>query len=129
MSLDVYTEPVGVECGVLIILVATGGTEHTAIDTIRTSSSLRYVLLVHHESDNSLPATPGDKPVLKSILSVSVVVVMLGQAGGRVSALMKAYSALNRIRGNIILVLGSPLPWLVYPPGVEDVVREVWSNI
>jgi len=115
--LGLITEPTGVEADVLVVLVATGGTEHVVLGTARLSG-VRYVLLVYHDSDNSLPATLEVAPALRSFCGVGLA--PLTALRGRVEPLIKASRALSRIRGRAVLVLGKPSPWLVYSSGAEE---------
>ncbi len=115
--LGLITEPTRVEAEVLVILVATGGTEHVVLETAKLSKA-KYVLLVYHDSDNSLPATLEVAPALRELCGVGLA--HLRDVESRVMPLLRASEALSRIRGGVIAVLGRPSPWLVYSSGAED---------
>jgi len=119
--LGLVTEPTRVDAEVLVVLVATGGVEHVVLGTARLSGA-RYVLLVYHDSDNSLPAALEVAPALREFCGVGLA--HIGTAGSRVGQLVRATRALSRIRGAVVLVLGGPSPWLVYSSGAEGRVTE-----
>jgi len=118
--IGLITEPTRVEAEILVVLVATGGTEHIVLDTARLSGA-RYVLLAYHDSDNSLPAALEVAPALRELCGVGLV--HLNSAGSRVGPLVRASEALSKIRGGLVLVVGKPSPWLVYSSGVEGEVE------
>jgi len=115
--LGLITEPTRAEADVLVVLVATGGTEHIVLGTAKLSG-VRYVLLVYHDSDNSLPAVLEVAPALKDLCEVGLV--PLSSVGAEARPLLRASEALSRIRGGSVLVIGKPSPWLVYSSGAEE---------
>lgn len=103
-----------------MIFVATGGTEHLVLETVRRSG-LRYALLVYHDFENSLPAVVEVVPELRRHAEVDVV--RLDSAAEAAEHVLKAARAFASISGSKLLVLGKPSPWLVYSSGVEEAVR------
>jgi len=116
----VITEPAGLSATSAIIFVATGGTEHILLETIKMSK-FSYVLLVYHELENSLPAVLEALPVLRSVTRVDVV--KLDSLSEQLEPVVTASRAVNRLRKSKLLVIGSSSPWLIYSSGVEEVLR------
>jgi hypothetical protein len=61
--------------------------EHVVLGTARLSGA-RYVLLVYHDSDNSLPAALEVAPALREFCGVGLA--HIGTAGSRVGQLVRA---------------------------------------
>lgn len=116
-NLGVITEPSSLGAGAAILFVATGGTEHILLETVRRSG-LRYVLLVYHDHENSLPAVLESAPVLRGLAHVDVV--KLDNLQRWVEPVVSASRAAGRLRGSRLLLIGDPSPWLVYSSRSED---------
>lgn len=115
----VRTDPEEISSSAAVIFVATGGTEHIVLESVKRSK-LRYVLLVYHDYENSLPAVLEVAPALRVHAWVDIVGIdSLHEYLGPVTAASRTLDALG---GSRILVVGGPSPWLVYSSSVDDVV-------
>lgn len=116
----VLTEPSELEGVAAVVLVATGGTEHTILETVRRSK-LRYVLLVYHDFENSLPAVMEVTPALRKYVHVEIA--HLSSMRSLVEHIATASRAALTLSSSKLLVFGSPSPWLVYSSGSDDALR------
>jgi L-fucose isomerase-like protein len=114
---------------VLVILVATGGTEQTTLDVLarrRGDGRDEPVILVAHRSHNSLPAALETLAAVRQAGRRGRIVFITGDAEADARSVDEAVGdveAIRRFRSIRLGVVGGPSSWLVASSPDPDVVR------
>lgn len=112
--ISLSTSPGGFDasgCRGIIVVLATGGTEHIALDIMRESSTpFAIVGLPYANSASSLAelALPA-----RGRASLRLLPGLGDDGRGPMSSIVRGVHAASRVKGARILLLGEPSPWLV----------------
>ncbi|MGY0288828.1 MAG: hypothetical protein ACUX7D_08780 [Candidatus Methanodesulfokora washburnensis] len=98
------------------ILVMTGGTEEI-VEKIGGSWPL---LLIYHDSENSLPAAI---EAASSLRKKGRVVWLAHWSSTEIPVILSAIKAIKRIRGFRLGIIGDPSPWLTYSRSSDEDLR------
>ncbi|MET1159791.1 MAG: hypothetical protein ABWW65_02410 [Thermoprotei archaeon] len=123
--IGIVHEPRGIEgCELLVVLIATGGTEHIVL---KLSENTRYMALIYHRYNNSLPALLEVLPVLREKELFIELIPYTGdqrELREELKKLVKAYRVVKELQGLRLGIVGGISDWLVYSRVDPDRVRE-----
>ncbi|MGB9630581.1 MAG: hypothetical protein ACP5KE_02550 [Candidatus Methanodesulfokora sp.] len=100
------------------VLVMTGGTE----DVIERIGGNWPLLLIYHDSENSLPAAI---EATSSLRKRGRVVWIAHWSSPEIPSILSAIRAIRRIRGFRLGIIGDPSPWLTYSRSSDDDLRRI----
>ncbi len=98
-------------CRGLVVVLATGGTEHIALDLAdRARTPLAVIGLPYANSASSLAELA---PLLRRRAALWLIPGLDGRGVESMSHVVAGVHAASKVRGSRILLLGEPSPWLV----------------
>lgn len=100
------------------VLVMTGGTE----DIIERIGGSWPLLLLYHDSENSLPAA---LEAASSLRKRGRAVLVAHWSSPEIPRILSAIRALKRIRGFRLGIIGDPSPWLTYSRSSDEDLRKI----
>lgn len=113
-----------------IVVVATGGTERSLLDTIGGHSAEYPCVLVAHRGHNALPAALEAMAAIKQRGGRGRIVALAGDADADRQALDQAVRDLEAfvsMRSTRLGLVGGPSSWLVASSPTAQVVRTRWG--
>jgi L-fucose isomerase-like protein len=114
----------------LLLLIATGGTEHQALEVVHRAS--KPVVLLVHRAANSLPAALEILACLQQQGRCGVIVPIDDDSSSRqqLGNALAGISASYKLRSARFGTIGGPSPWLVASsPGIDEVTSRLGCEV